>query len=64
MTTLTQHGDTFPLYQHPGVEFISRAGGVDGVGYGAKRHTLNNGDTMQIPTAKWPTTTLTSSTSR
>ncbi len=48
LTTLTERGETFPLYQHPGVEFIHMLEGSMEYGYGAGRHILNVGDTMQI----------------
>ena len=48
LTTLTEPDETFPLYQHPGVEFIHMLEGTMEYGYGAGRYTLCAGDTMQI----------------
>ena len=48
MTTLTEARETFPLYQHEGVEFIHVFEGAMEYGYGASRHVLRQGDTMQI----------------
>lgn len=48
LTTITEPGETFPLYQHPGVEFIHMLDGTMEYGYGGGRYTLSSGDTMQI----------------
>lgn len=48
ITTLTEKDETFPLYQHPGVEFIHMLEGSLVYGYGARVYTLDAGDTMQI----------------
>ena len=48
ITTITERGDVFPLYQHPGVEFIHMLSGSLEYGYGANRYRLDEGDTMQI----------------
>lgn len=47
-TTLTEQRDDFPLYQHPGVEFIHMLMGTMEYGYGATRYSLAAGDTMQL----------------
>lgn len=48
ITTLTEKDETFPLYQHPGVEFIHMLEGSIEYGYGAGTYVLNPGDTMQL----------------
>ncbi len=48
ITTITERGDVFPLYQHPGVEFIHVLSGALDYGYGGKNYRLEEGDTMQI----------------
>lgn len=48
ITTITEPGDVFPLYQHPGVEFIHMLEGSLDYGYGGNHYRLNTGDTMQI----------------
>ena len=48
ITTITDRGDVFPLYQHPGVEFIHMLSGSLDYGYGGNRYRLDSGDTMQI----------------
>jgi len=48
LTTISERGDVFPLYQHPGVEFIHVLSGSLDYGYGGNRYRLDPGDTMQI----------------
>jgi len=48
ITTITEPGGVFPLYQHPGVEFLHILEGSLNYGYGAKSYLLKVGDTMQI----------------
>ena len=48
ITTITEPGGVFPLYQHPGVEFIHVLEGSIDYGYGGKAYRLDAGDTMQI----------------
>ena len=48
ITTITEPGGVFPLYQHPGVEFLHVLEGSLYYGYGGKAYLLNTGDTMQI----------------
>ena len=48
ITTITAAGGVFPLYQHPGVEFIHMLEGTLDYGYGGKQYRLHPGDTMQI----------------
>ncbi|WP_323671534.1 helix-turn-helix domain-containing protein [Candidatus Poriferisodalis multihospitum] len=48
ITTITEPGGVFPLYQHPGVEFLHVLEGSLSYGYGGKAYLLNTGDTMQI----------------
>ena len=48
LTTLTEADETFPLYQHAGVEFIYMLEGAMEYGYGKGRHHIREGDTMQF----------------
>ena len=48
ITTITEPGGVFPLYQHPGVEFLHVLEGSLDYGYGGKAYRLEMGDTMQI----------------
>ncbi len=48
LTTLTGKQEVFPLYQHPGVEFIHMLEGSMQYGYGAGNHRIDAGDTMQF----------------
>lgn len=48
ITTLSEVEDVFPLYQHPGVEFIYMLEGAMEYGYGANIHRVAAGDTMQF----------------
>ena len=48
ITTITEPGDVFPLYQHPGVELLHVLEGSLDYGYGGKAYRLEAGDTMQF----------------
>ena len=48
ITTITERGGAFPLYQHPGVEFLHVLEGSLYYGYGGRPYLLDTGDTMQI----------------
>ena len=48
LVTLAEPNEVFPLFQHPGVEFIHVLTGTLEYGYGANRYRLDAGDTMQI----------------
>jgi len=48
LTTLTEADETFPLYQHAGVEFIYMLEGSMAYGYGSSTHHVNAGDTLQF----------------
>lgn len=48
MVTITEPDETFPLFQHGGVEFLHMIAGRMAYGYGSKRYVLNPGDTMQL----------------
>lgn len=48
LVTLNEHSEVFPLFQHPGVEFIYVLQGVVEYGYGADRYVLGPGDAIQF----------------
>jgi transcriptional regulator with XRE-family HTH domain len=48
LVTLSEHSEVFPLFQHPGVEFIYVLEGVVEYGYGADRYVLRPGDAIQF----------------
>ena len=48
ITTITEPGGVFPLYQHPGVEFLHMLEGCIDYGYGNKSYRIGPGDTVQI----------------
>lgn len=48
LTTIASSDEAFPLYQHPGVEFIHVLSGSIEYQYGGRRYTLFEGDTMQL----------------
>lgn len=48
LTTLEEADETFPLYQHAGVEFIYMLAGQMEYGYGAGRYKIGEGDTLQF----------------
>lgn len=48
LTILSEADETFPLYQHAGVEFIYMLEGAMEYGYGSSTHAVHAGDTMQF----------------
>lgn len=48
LVTLNEHSEVFPLFQHPGIEFIYVLEGVVEYGYGADRYRLYPGDAIQF----------------
>ena len=48
IATFTEPVGVFPLYQHPGVEFLHVLEGSLDYGYGGNAYRLDAGDTMQI----------------
>lgn len=48
LVTLDEDTEVFPLFQHPGIEFIYMLEGVVEYGFGAGRYTLHPGDTLQF----------------
>lgn len=48
LVTLNEHSEVFPLFQHPGIEFIFMLEGVVEYGYGADRYVLRPGDALQF----------------
>jgi len=48
LVTLTDSSEVFPLFQHPGTEFIYMLDGVMVYGYGTGRYTLRSGDALQF----------------
>lgn len=48
MVTITKPDETFPLFQHAGIEFLHMIEGVVAYGYGSKRYELRPGDTLQF----------------
>ncbi len=48
LVTLNEHSEVFPLFQHPGIEFIYMLEGVVEYGYGADRYVLARGDALQF----------------
>lgn len=48
LTILTEADETFPLYQHAGIEFIYMLDGSMEYGYGSSTHQVNAGDTLQF----------------
>jgi transcriptional regulator with XRE-family HTH domain len=48
LVTLNEHSEVFPLFQHPGVEFIYLLEGVLEYGCGADRYRLEPGDALQF----------------
>jgi transcriptional regulator with XRE-family HTH domain len=45
---LDEDSEVFPLFQHPGIEFIYMLRGVIEYGFGADRYELRPGDTLQF----------------
>lgn len=48
LVTLTDELEVFPLFQHPGTEFIYMLQGVMEYGYGSARYSLRKGDALQF----------------
>lgn len=48
LITITEPDEIFPLFQHPGIEFIHVLEGSVEYGYGSNRYVLHVGDTLQI----------------
>ena len=48
LVTLTDELEVFPLFQHPGTEFIYMLHGVMEYGYGSARYSLRKGDALQF----------------
>ena len=48
LVTLNEHSEVFPLFQHPGIEFIYMLKGVVEYGHGAGRYVLHPGDALQF----------------
>ena len=48
LVTLTERGDSFPLYQHAGTELIYMLAGRMEYGYGSSRYLLGSGDALQF----------------
>ena len=48
LVTLTERGESFPLYQHAGTELIYLLAGRLEYGYGSARYLLESGDALQF----------------
>ncbi|WP_044495538.1 helix-turn-helix domain-containing protein [Nesterenkonia massiliensis] len=48
MVTLSQDSDAYPLFQHPGTEFIYQLEGVMEYGHGISSYRLSPGDCLQF----------------
>jgi transcriptional regulator with XRE-family HTH domain len=48
LVTLNEHSEVFPLFQHPGIEFIYMLEGTVEYGYGSDRYELGPGDALQF----------------
>lgn len=48
LVTLSQDSDAYPLFQHPGTEFIYLLEGVMEYGHGTSTYRLEPGDTLQF----------------
>ena len=48
LVTLTERGESFPLYQHAGTELIYLLAGRMEYGYGSSRYLLESGDALQF----------------
>jgi DNA-binding XRE family transcriptional regulator len=48
LVTLNEQSEVFPLFQHPGIEFIYMLAGAMEYGYGSDRHLLSPGDALQF----------------
>jgi transcriptional regulator with XRE-family HTH domain len=48
LVTLLERSEVFPLFQHPGTEFLYMLTGVMEYGYGSRRYTLEPGDALEL----------------
>jgi len=48
LVTLNEQSEVFPLFQHPGTEFIYMLAGVMEYGFGSDRYLINPGDALQF----------------
>jgi DNA-binding XRE family transcriptional regulator/quercetin dioxygenase-like cupin family protein len=48
LVTLTEQAEVFPLYQHPGTEFLYMLAGVMAYGHGRAVYVLEPGDALQF----------------
>jgi transcriptional regulator with XRE-family HTH domain len=48
LVTLTERSDSFPLYQHAGIELIYMLTGRMEYGYGGSRYLMESGDALQF----------------
>ena len=48
LVTLDERTEVFPLFQHPGIEFLYMLEGVVEYGFGAGRYVLEPGDALQF----------------
>ncbi len=48
LVTLTESSEVFPLFQHPGTEFLYQLEGVMVYGHGEARYTMRPGDSLQF----------------
>ncbi len=48
LVTLTESSEVFPLFQHPGVEFLHMLSGAMVYGHGDARHAMRPGDSLQF----------------
>lgn len=48
MVTLTEDSQTYPLFQHPGTEFIHMLDGQMSYGHGRQSYHLSHGDSLQF----------------
>jgi len=48
LVTLTEDAEVFPLYQHPGTEFLYMLSGVMAYGHGRAVYVLEPGDALQF----------------
>lgn len=48
LVSLSEVGEVFPLYQHPGTELLHMIEGVMEYSYGKGRHLMEPGDTLQF----------------
>jgi quercetin dioxygenase-like cupin family protein len=48
MVTLTEDSEVYPLFQHPGTEFIYMLSGVMDYSHGRSEYRLEAGDSLQF----------------